>query len=128
MKFTSSFVTSVAVLISTAAAVEYSVGSCTDLMAVDEMEATSLVITSTPIECDDYLRFVVRNDMTLTATVSEVVLSNIALKVKDDLEVVIEPDIVFRDVSGVVSSLPLPVCCQAYDERHFLPNNRYGSI
>ena len=94
-----------AALASTAAAVEFSVSSCADLIALDEDTLTSLVVTSSPIECDDYLRFVVRNDMTLSAPVPEVVLSNIALKIKDGLEVVIEPDIVFRDVYQVVSSV-----------------------
>ena len=74
-------------------------------MAVDETALTSLVITASPIECDDYLRFVVRNDMTLSATVSEVILSNIALKIKDGLIVEIQPDIVFRDISDVVRTI-----------------------
>lgn len=91
------------ILTSTARALEYSVGSCADLMAVDETALTSLVITTSPIECDDYLRFVVRNDMTLSTTVPEVILSNIALKIKDGLTVIIEPDVVFRDVFEVVS-------------------------
>ena len=104
MKISLCTITSAA-LATTAAAVEYSVSSCADLMAaVDENALTSLVITSSPIECDDYLRFVVRNDMTLSATVPEVVLSNITLKNKNGLEVVFEPDIVFRDVHEVVSS------------------------
>ena len=91
-------------LVSTVAAVECSVGSCADLMAVDETSLTSLlIVTSSPIECEDYLRFVVRNNMTLTATVPEVVLSNIALKIKGGLTVEIEPDIVFKDVFEVVS-------------------------
>ena len=98
------FVLAGAALSSKVSAVEYSVSSCADLVAVDETALTSLVVTSSPIECDDYLRFVVRNDMTLSATVPEVVLSNIALKVKDGLDVIIEPDIVFRDVFEVVSS------------------------
>ena len=104
MKIVSAIIGTIS-LASTAAAVEYSVGSCADLIAVDETDLTSLVITSSPIECDDYVRFVVRNDMTLSATVPEVVLSNIALKIKDSLVVEIEPDIVFRDVSEVVSSI-----------------------
>ena len=103
MKIISRVVVSSVVLASTVAAVEYSVGSCADLMAVDETALTSLIVTSSPIECEDYLRFVVRNDMTLSATVPEVVLSNIALEIKSGLTVEIEPDIVFKDVFEVVS-------------------------
>ena len=103
MKIISRAVVSSVVLDSTVAAIEYSVGSCADLMAVDETALTSLIITPSPIECKDYLRFVARNDVTLSAMVPEVVLSNIALKIKDGLTVEIEPDIVFKDVFEVVS-------------------------
>ena len=96
-----------AALASIATSVEYSVWSCADLMAVDETALTSLVITSSFIECEDYLRFVVRNNMTLTTTVvpDVVVLSNIALKIKPGLVVVIEPDIEFRNVFEVVGPM-----------------------
>lgn len=94
-----------AILASTGAAVEHTVGSCADLADVDDTTITSLTITTSPFECDEYLRFRVRNSMTLEATVPEVVFSNLSLKVLGNLTV--DADVTFSDVLEQVSQLLL---------------------
>ena len=86
-----------AVLASTASAVEYTVASCAELDEADDTAITSLVITASPFECDEYTRFRIRNGMTLTATVPEVVFSDFSLKVVAG-NLTVEPDVVFTGV------------------------------
>ena len=99
-----------AILASTANAVEYTVAACADLADVDDTAITSLVITASPFECDEYTRFRVRNGMTLTATVPEVVFSKFSLKVVAG-NLTVEPDVVFTGVVEEVRKNIASSCC-----------------
>lgn len=72
---------------------------------IDDTTITSLVATSSNIDCDSYLRLRVRNTMTLSATVPEVTFSNFAMKVFGSLTV--GPDVTFTGVEDAVSPLKM---------------------
>lgn len=90
--------------VSFARAINYDVASCADLTAVDDTTVTSLTITSSPIVCEGYTRFRVRNTMTLSSTVADVEFDNVAMKVLGELTV--EPDVTFKGVTSQVRALP----------------------
>ena len=93
----------VALVAATAAAVngvEYDVASCAELQDIDRSTVTSITITSSPIVCDSYTRFRVRNDLVIKSD-SPVVFSNFALRVQGNL--IVEPDVTFKDVTEQVS-------------------------
>lgn len=89
-------------LVASAYGVDYEVASCAELAGVDDSTVTSLTVTSTPIECDSYTRFPVRNDMTIKSDLAGVVFSNFALEVLGSLTV--EPDVIFYSVTDQVRS------------------------
>lgn len=84
--------------------INYNVASCADLAAVDDTTVTSLTITSSPIACEEYTRFRVRNTMTLSSTLAEVEFDNVAMKVLGELTV--EPDVIFKGVTSQVRAMP----------------------
>lgn len=88
-----------AAIIASANAIDYHVASCAELKGIDDGTVTSLTITRSDFECDEYTRFRVRNDMTIKSD-SPVVFTNFALKVLGDLTV--RPDVTFQGVTGQV--------------------------
>lgn len=94
-----------ATVVISAGAVHYDVASCVELESIDDTTVTSLTILSTPFECDSYLRFRVRNNMTMKSD-SAVVFTNFALKVLGTL--IVEPDVTFQNITEQVSLL----CCR----------------
>lgn len=87
-------------------AVVYNVSTCDEFLAIDDRVATGLAITSKAVDCSTYTSFIVRNAMTVTATVPEVTLSNFSLQVLGELT--IEPDVIFQIVDQEVSCLHIP--------------------
>lgn len=88
-----------------AAAVEYTVKTCADLVDVEDTLVKVLTVATSTFACDEYTRFRVRGAVTLKANVPVVEFVNFSLKVLGELTV--EPNVVF---SGVVEQVSRDGC------------------
>lgn len=80
---------------------DYDIARCAEIADIGGFEATSITITSSPIECDEYTKPPERDDPVLKSA-SAVEFSNFGVKqVPDSLAV--EPDVTFQGVALEVS-------------------------
>lgn len=89
-------------------AVHNTVASCAELASINSA-TTSITITSSPLACTNYTRILVSNDMVLSATVPNVLFSNVAFEVSGELT--LEPSVEFTGITDEVVLLELEVLC-----------------